>query len=376
MTAEPLRSDTLEGLLLQAGLWEPDRALGAWKEFCEQVEDVEALHHRCYDLFPMVALNLESFAPTLAHGDYLQSTLKHSWAQSKRRLSCVLPLLAALQSEKVDFLVLKGLALSALYYKHWGSRPLKDMGLLIRGKDVERAGLIMRRMDFTLRRGVLPETGKGSFLLESETVWEHSSKIELHLQWRLGWGCCDQRAEDGAWNRAVPCPLPGLQSRTPGAMEHFFHTCVCPADLNPDDAFLKRVDTAILLRSGEIDWGYLEDFTSYFQRIEPVRETIDSLGQLNIGMPQFILTRWQEKKTSRLENLEKACRVQPMIRRWRIKHSALTYLRLNQGASVGVLCRNIWAYMNQLDDLKGILRRIALIWYVIRWNRLRNASIA
>jgi hypothetical protein len=231
-------------------------------------------------------------------------------------------------------------------------------------------------MDCLPLRGLLPGNGKESLQLESKMAWEHSTKMELQLQWRLGWGCCNPHAEQKAWDLALSCPLPGLPAKTLGATDQFFHTCISEADAIPGDAISKLSDAAIIVREGEINWPYLDELTGAFQQIEPVRETILQLGQLKMGIPDAIVARWRERKASPLEDLEKACRARPVIRRWRIKHSALNYLRLNQGASLGVLCRDIGAYLQQLDDLKGILRRCAVIFYIVCWNRLRKTSVA
>jgi len=376
MTDEVAGSGSLQALLLQAGIWEPKRAREAWDEFCARVDDIEALPEGGYELFPLVAANLTEFAPTLPHRDYLLSVLKHSWARSQSMFASVLPILQAFKSEGIDFLAFKGIALTPLYYKNWGARPGMNLGLLIHPQDVERTFSIMALSACVPLELVRPKKWNDFVRYRFESFWLRPDKVPVQLRWHLVQGYGDEQAEKRLREQAVPCPLPDLQAGTLCATDHFLQTCVDGTGLNRDFSLSWLTDAAMILRSGKINWTELEERAHQSQRIHAVRETLLDLDLLDLGVPKLQLEHWRQIKVSALENLEAGWRTQRRISRVGIKTAAMAYLRLHRDATQAARPQNLWAYLQQLHEMKGILRQIVLVWYVIRWNRFRNTSNA
>jgi len=374
MRDEVVELGSREALLLQAGLWAPQQARGAWDEFCARIDDIEKLPNKCYDLFPLVAANLAEFAPTLPHQPYLQSVLKHSWARSQSLLASVLPVLQALGTNEVDFLVFKGMALTPLYYKNWGARSGMNIGLLIHPQDVERSFPIMARGGCFPLPQARSDNWKEFIRYNYETTWFESNRVEVQLRWHLIQGDGDDLAEKNLWDRAILCPLPGMEVRTLCATDHFLQTCVDGSGFNSVLSLAWLTDAAMILREGKIDWADLEERAHHSQRINAVRETILNLDRLDLGMPKPQAEYWRKIKAGALENIENEWRAQRTLARIGIKTAAMAYLRFNRDPRQAARWKNLWAYLKQLREVKGVFRRMVWLWYVIRWNRLRNTD--
>ncbi len=368
-------TDSLEVLLLQAGVWEPARARGAWDEFCARVDDVEALAGASYALFPLVAVNLQPLTPTLPHGSYLQSVLKYSWARSQKFLSAALPMLQALRDEEIDFIVSQGVALTSLYYQHWGARPTMTLGVLVHPQDVEKAIRILLRNGFAPPANSRLEHEKDLLRFGHALLWSHPDKFDFHLCWHLFQPCALESDEVNPWHRTTPCHLPGFATKSLNATDLFLQTCLEETGADPVSDFTRLADAAILLHDGNLDWPALESRARYLQRIIPVRDFILRLDRLDLGVPKSSAGHWRKILPGALERMEEACRP-GLTRRTRIKSLALAYLRLTQGERGFVFWQNLGAYLRQLTELKGVARRIALAWYVLRWHRLRVTEAA
>ena len=290
MTGKPAQPTPLEVLLLQAGLWDPKRARTAWEEFCGKIDDIEVLDVGLYGLFPILAANLEEFGSTLLHADYYQSSLRHSWAKSHRFLSLILPVLRGLKEGGVDYLLLRGVALSYAYYGHGGARPNIDLGLLLPPAQVAKAFHLLLRLGCLAKVPIRPEDEAGLIRYGYESVWLLPNKMEFRVRWHLVQGCLYEADGARVWEQAQDCALPGLPTRTPGTINQFVEICL--ADYH--GAYLLRLaDAAMVLREGKPDGAALEARARSLQRLQPVREMILELAHYDLGVSAEMTSHWR-----------------------------------------------------------------------------------
>ena len=203
----------LERLLLRAALLEGPEAVEAWERSKHVAEDVKRLDKATYRLLPQLYRNLER----LGVEDPLMGTLKgvyrHSWYCNQRLFHEAGDSLRALADGGVETMVIKGAALSTLYFRDPGSRPMEDLDLVVRRDHVHDALRLLK-----------------------EAGWrdEHTSPIELRLRVEHGTELEDARGrqvdfhwsplwenvpEGGFWDRSVPFEFGGVEARA-----------LCPTD--------------------------------------------------------------------------------------------------------------------------------------------------
>ena len=147
----------LETLLLRAGLCELEKALPAWREFCDEIDDIETLDDGCYRLFPLVAGNLQASQEEIPHRARIMGVLRHTWVKNQRLLGEITPLLRALQNQGIELLLLKGAALMDLYRQRGGVRSMADVDILIHPDDLPRAVALLEKMDCSIPGSPGPE---------------------------------------------------------------------------------------------------------------------------------------------------------------------------------------------------------------------------
>jgi hypothetical protein len=162
-----------------------------------------------------------------------------------------------LAEQGIDALVLKGGGLGALAYPDPGTRPMSDVDLLIRPRDIDavRAWIadVGGTIDFTWLEGHAVRRFR-----HSATVNVPAGELDLH--WRTLYHRFDEGPDEVLWDHAVEIRVGGTVVRTPAPHHHLVHTIVhgmLPNYLAP----LRWITDAVLLtRVPSFDWDlFVED---------------------------------------------------------------------------------------------------------------------
>src|SRR5438445_136412 len=121
----------------RATLLRGPRAREAWGQW-KAGADLDHLDAGSYRLLPQLYQNLHRHGvdePVLAlfRGVYLRT-----WYENQLRLHQIAGLLRSFRDARIDTIVLKGAALTVLYYKDNGLRPMHDIDLLVHEGAVEK----------------------------------------------------------------------------------------------------------------------------------------------------------------------------------------------------------------------------------------------
>jgi hypothetical protein len=369
MPTTTLTTENSETLLIQSAIAEPESALAAWNAFCAQAADIEALDNGSYRLFPLVAVNLKDFSH-VPQGNYLQSVLKHAWARTFVFITEIRPILEELREAGIECLVFGGALLAFSLHRHAGGRPgPPEAGFLVRPDGLDRAISAIARRGWT---SIVPrpEIEPGFIRFGREIHFTHLAHGRIRLRWHFLGEPGDFEADHLVWNGAVACSLPGCEARTPDLADQFLQVCLdgCGFDSLP-----ALTDAAQILRHG-FDWDRLASQARLHRHIGPVQEMIRRLDQLGLGVPSLILERWRSLEATPLERTEMRCRLLPPPPRWHIKQEALRYLRAAGQPRAALAPEDLWIYAGRFSGLNGILRRLAFLYYVLRWRHLLTPS--
>ena len=247
------RPDPAELLLLRAGLWEPDRAVAAWRRWRE-TNELDSIEHGSLRQLPLVYRNI---GPRLGEeGDpdagRLKGIYRHTWTINQIAIQAGAEALGALREAGISSLVLKGGALLHLHYPDSGARPMGDFDLAVpehRGADAVAA----------LREaGLEPASADVARLLEvrhSEAFRDargHEIDLHVRLLWRPG-------LEGAMWSAAVPLEIRGERTLALAPADQLLHVCVHGAAWNPISPVRWAADAFEVMQrpGGELDWDRL-----------------------------------------------------------------------------------------------------------------------
>jgi hypothetical protein len=297
--AHPSRPAELELLLLEAALAEGEQARGAWEEASRRVGSVERLEGENYRLLPLLYRNLSEHGVEGAGLGRLKGVYRHSWYVNHMHFRRAAEVLGSLERASVDTLVLKGGALSRLYYDAPGTRPMEDVDVLVRRRQVDRAIEVLER-----------DGWKPSFVdpIESKLrtrhsgEWRHPRGGKLDLHWSPLWQPTD---EGPFWEEAIPLEIGGTRTRALCPEDQLFHLCVHGVSWNMRPPYW-AADAVMLMRSrGELDWERLVEQARANRLSLALEYGLRFLDEhFELDIPTAVLARLGAIPRSRAERLD------------------------------------------------------------------------
>jgi len=277
--------DEWQRLLLGAAVWEPDQARTAWERWRSSVarEDVTYADTRLLAAAyrPLRRLGLDDPTLHLAGGVY-----RRTWYLNQLALRRGARVVTELRAAGSDVLVLKGAALALLHYRDLGARPMDDVDLLVKPRELKAAVRALVASGWREQASQGPVAGPLRYGTHVEDA--EGNEIDLHAYALM------QSADDAdLWQSRVPLDLVGVQTYAPGPPEQLL--LVCAHGLRWDLSTIRWAADAmaILTSTGtEFDWERLAERTQARRLTVTVGHALAWLREsLDADIPEWVLRR-------------------------------------------------------------------------------------
>jgi len=247
-------------LLLDAGLRKGPEACAAWAAWKRLRHDREADAASSH-LLPLVYWNLRDVARRDPELQALRSTYLVAWGSYAIRAHRLGRIVSLLASEGIRTLVLKGLALGLQYYPDPATRVTRDIDVLIRGEDVDRA------LQILTEEGWMPSHGPEERLFQAMQVRHGIHLIGpdgdvLDLHWRIFLGAVEEKAYGAFWDRAVAIQRSVSGTlHTLGPADQLLHACVHGLKWHAMPSCRWVADVVMIAGAADttFDWGQLAE---------------------------------------------------------------------------------------------------------------------
>jgi hypothetical protein len=314
-------------LLLRASILAGDEALKAYQEWAARVS-VEDLDYGSQRMLPLLYRNLQRLGVDAPLLDKLKGTYRLTFYQNKLAYRRMVAVLQAFAQAGIDTLVLKGVALVALYYKDSGVRPMSDLDLLVPPEQALTA------VDLLQRQGWKPLSGPpitSTFIsVHNSWAFRHADGTESDLHWYIFDQCCYPQADADLWRAAVSAQVDGFPIRALGPTDQLLHTCVHGAEWNPFPPLRWIADALIILnRAGnEVAWERLVEQAKKRRLVLATRDTLAFLREkFDAPVPGKILQELRSVAVTRMEQREYQWRTSPRGKLYRLQRIWFGYLR-------------------------------------------------
>ena len=241
--------------LLEACLRDDGRAVeafGKWRQFA----DPDRMEGRELRLTPLLHANMRRLGLSDQKLAWIGGQAKHIWLTGVLRRRKLLPALDLLEDAGIDFVVLKGAALTARFPKAVGTRPMGDFDLLIRRSSARAAMAILNASGW---RGAIGAAFSDADLnrYHAMGLWDRTGGTCVDLHWRPAVSIATYRHAEGVWERAVAADLEGRPVSVTSATDHLF-IVLCHAfydDLERRNEWIADLDLLFrLVPPEEWDW--------------------------------------------------------------------------------------------------------------------------
>ncbi len=205
-------------LLLRAALADGDEAVRLWEGWSAAVplDDVDPGSHR---LLPLLYRKLAAAGVEEERLAKLKGVYRHAWSRNQLLFHRVGQLLPRLSEAGIDTLLLKGVALSTLYYDDLGARPMDDIDLLVRRAQAAAAMAVLQANGW---RPVTPRPETRLDALHADAFMDDGGR-NLDLHWSALWELPD---DADLWAGAVETTLNGVPTRALGHADQLLQVCV------------------------------------------------------------------------------------------------------------------------------------------------------
>lgn len=338
-------------LLLRASLCRGEEAINAWHEWGRDYESRE-LEGDSFRLLPLLYYNLRRLGLKGPAMDKLRGVYKRAWYDNQlllHRLSGVLKTLAA---SGIETMVLKGAALSVMYYPEPWLRPMTDVDILVPSSKVRSTMEVLQasghRPEHRIPESLPDFTYALSFMLDQTRVLDLHCRIMLECRWNS--------PDEDLWRGALPLDILGATTLALNPTDQLLHVCVNATRWENAPQVRWIADAVTIMNKSEIDWNHLKAQALKLHLVLPLRETLHYLHfEHDAPIPPHLLEELRRLAVTRFENnRHKAfARPHPLL-------GALPVMWLNHRLSTPNLRTRLLGfpaflqYVFQLDSLREV----------------------
>jgi len=245
-----IRADSLptpsQQYLIRAAVLDGEQAEKAWQAWRDR-QGLDDLDAASFPVLPLLYRSLQRNFGEHPHAGRLRGIYKLTWSKNQLALHALQATARQLTEAAVPVLCSRGLPLLMKQGGDTGTRPLTDLDLTIRGKDLEAAARVLSNSGWRSDQP-LPERRLRPFLHRlgySNT----SDGTRLELRWRVLEPQYPPEADDSIWKASEQAGLDMIPVRFPEIRDLLILTLFHGHRSSAQDACRWVVDALTLLRS-------------------------------------------------------------------------------------------------------------------------------
>jgi hypothetical protein len=315
-------------LLLKAALLTGEPAIQAWERWISQV-DINDLDQGSLRLMPLLARNLSRLNVEHPVMNKLKGTHRHCWFSNQTLFFEMASVVRTFQEAGIPVMILKGAALTLLYYRDCGARRMEDFDILIPYERAAEGLAIMRRYGWRPEKPIPDPTPKDYFRAVPSLGFTDSSNRMLDMHWHLLMECCQPDADLDFWSAAVTTEFQGLKVFALCPTDQLLHVCAHGLRWNYMPPLRWVADAMTVLEdSPQIDWDRLVEHARKRQLILPLRNALEYLRLLlDAPIPDSVTRHLGELPISHGEQIEYDAQIQPyeLLGPWMLLRSTYVY---------------------------------------------------
>jgi hypothetical protein len=291
-------------LLLRAALLKGEPALQAWQGWKARVNLEGKLDVGSYRLLPLLYHNLQSLGVDDPIVSKFKGIYRKAWYQNQMLFRTVADVLRLLHADGIETVILKGAALTLLYYKEYGLRPMNDFDVLV--PTSKRRAAIDSLTQAGWKPKFRPIEKLTDAVLDVEKSWTFTDaqQREFDLHWHLMIECRYPHADDDFWTDAIPVQVADVATRALSHTDQLLHVCVHGAAWNAVPPLRWIADAMVILDASdsEVEWTRLVAHAENRRLTLRLRHALTYLrDSFGVAIPAYVLIEMGEVRVSDAE---------------------------------------------------------------------------
>ncbi len=279
-------------LLLRSALLQDESALRAWQEWKALVDLDQAVDAGTYRLLPLVYHNLRALGVEDGLMSKLKGIYRMEWTKNQLLFRTGTTVLKLFQAAGIDTLVLKGAALTVLYYEDMALRPMNDFDILVPTAQRRQAIELLLANGWRPMQHALESTSESYLNLRRGAGLLNSHGKQLDLHWHIFSKYRKPDADFAFWQDALPVKVMEVSTRALCPTDQLLHACIHGAAWNPVPPMRWISDSITILRKAgmQVDWKRLVGQAKIHRLVVPLRSALTYLeAAFQAGIPTGVL---------------------------------------------------------------------------------------
>ncbi|HEY9693251.1 MAG TPA: nucleotidyltransferase family protein [Oculatellaceae cyanobacterium] len=273
---------TEQELLLQAALLTDEKAVKAWEKW-KSVVDIDQLDVGSLRLLPLLYTNLRRWGVSDPMMEKFKGLYRQTWCENQLLFYQIADVLKMFQNAGIQTLILKGAALSLLYYKDYGLRPMADFDILIPLDKRQQAIALLQESSWIAHQVPGAEIELDEAFLNGRHSYTFISpnNQELDLHWHLLSNCLNTDVDEVFWQEAVLTQLHSISTYALNSTDQFLHVCVHGVAWNIVPPLRWVADAMMILnQTTDLNWERLIIIAEKQRLILPLTNALQYLFDL------------------------------------------------------------------------------------------------
>ena len=275
-------------LLLRAALLKGEDSIAAWDEWKDSV-DIDKIDIGSQRLFPILYHNLKSHDIDHPFIKIFKGIHRRTWYKNQLLFNNLSITLKSFHESGIKTIILKGAALTTLYYKDLGLRPMSDFDVLVPYDQIHEAIQILKELKWNCDH-IPPERQMRKYMsVWNALTFNNDQGHQLDVHWNsFHPGSAN---DDDFRSRSIPVKLVGIPTAALNPSDQLLHVCVHGAWWNAVPPLRWVADSMAILNSeAMIDWNRLVEQSVKYNYVLPMRESLGYLKKkLDAPIPESVM---------------------------------------------------------------------------------------
>ena len=341
---------TMQELLLRASLLQGSEAIDAWN-ILRSIIDINKLDTQSQDLLPLLYHNLRFHNIEDPLIKIFKGMYRLTWYKNHMLFKHITNTLESLLNAHIQIILLKGAALTTLYYKDLGLRPMADLDILVHPNQKRLA------FDILLELGWRPKL-KGLINIKDEFFttlnafgFQNPSGYELDLHWHLFKSFNWDDVDEDFWNGAIPIIFQDMPFFSLNSIDQLFHVCIHGVTHNMQ--IIRWIADAMMTisnKDSELDWNRLISQAHNQKLVLPLKDALFYLHcKLYAPIPIWLLKELEAYVPSNFEKREYKAYSRSIGLMGRIPKLWYKYQRNSQKSTTTVLIKHQISFLKYVQ---------------------------
>jgi hypothetical protein len=243
-------------LFLKCCLGSPEESMQAWQAW-RQHHALDEIDEALYRLLPLLYRALRNAGYDGPEMPLLKGIYRRNWYCQQQLFHTLEPLLKRFNEAGVPTILLKGAALSRIFYPDPYTRYMSDTDILVPVEHIDNAVGVMQAAGWST--SVSLPLSRNFRQYSNACLFTNDKKEEVDLHWHLFSECAHYEDDTPFWQRAMPLQLNTQATSTFSATDHMLHTCIHGYRWNPLHPLRWIADAHMIAHhSGQsVDWNLM-----------------------------------------------------------------------------------------------------------------------